>query len=73
MYIFWKHLFARSTTLDVLFSSNNMQQNCVYNNKLNANWILGFPISMRRPIDRATCVYLGCVQYSCINIDLLDI
>jgi hypothetical protein len=70
---FEKHLCARSTTLDVLFSLNNMQQKYVYNNKCSPKQILVFFITMRRAIDRATRIYVHCVQYSCINIDLVDV
>ena len=49
----------------MLFSSNNMQETCVYNSKCSPNEILNFYISTRRPVDRAThtYIYLHCVQY----------
>ena len=50
-----------------VISSNNMQEKC------GPNQILVFPISTRRPICKATHVYLHCVKYSCINIVLLDV
>ena len=42
VHILGKNLCARSTTLKVLFSSNNMHQKCVYNNKCSPNKILVF-------------------------------